>query len=296
MAGRRGPGDPLSSIIRAFHAASASAQTMNYSTLEIEVRDGIGRVWLNRPAVRNAFNDTAIAELTQAFSALGGDPAARIVVLGGRGSAFSAGGDLNWMQKMAGYSFDENYADALVLADMLHTIATLPKPTIARVHGPAYAGGMGLVAACDIAVAADEAEFCLSEVKLGLVPATISPYVLAAMGRRAAQRYFLTAERFSAAEAHRIGFVHELVPAAGIDDAVAGICRDLLAGGPDAHAATKELVRDVAGAPFTPELRAETARRIATARATDEGREGVRAFLEKRRPGWLPKKGPSQQT
>jgi methylglutaconyl-CoA hydratase len=269
---------------------------MAYGTLEIEVRDGIGRVWLNRPAVRNAFNDTAITELTQAFSELGGDPAARIVVLGGRGSAFSAGGDLNWMQKMADYSFDENFADALVLADMLHAIATLPKPTIARVHGPAYAGGMGLVAACDIAVAADEAEFCLSEVKLGLVPATISPYVLAAMGKRAAHRYFLTAERFSAAEAHRIGFVHVLVPAAGIDDAVAGICRELLAGGPDAHAATKQLIRDVAGSPFTSELRADTARRIATARATDEGREGVRAFLEKRRPNWLPKKGPSQQT
>ncbi len=263
---------------------------MAYETLEIEVRDGIGHVWLNRPAIRNAFNETAIAELAQAFSGMDSDPAVRVVVLGGRGAAFSAGGDLNWMKKMAGFSFDENYADALVLADMLHTIATLSKPTVARVHGPAYAGGMGLVAACDIAVAAEETEFCLSEVKLGLVPATISPYVLAAMGKRAAHRYFLTAERFSAAEAHRIGFVHALAPAAGIDEAVAGICRELLAGGPAAHAATKQLIRDVAGAPLTPELVADTARHIATARATEEGREGVRAFLEKRRPAWLPGK------
>jgi len=263
---------------------------MTYETLEIEVRDGIGRVWLNRPQIRNAFNDTAIAELAKAFTAMGGDPAVRVVVLGGRGSAFSAGGDLNWMKKMAGYTFDENCADALGLAEMLHTIATLPKPTVARVHGPAYAGGMGLVAACDIAVAAEEAEFCLSEVKLGLVPATISPYVLAAIGKRAAHRYFLTAERFSAAEALRIGLVHALAPAAGIDDAVAGICRELLSGGPDAQAASKELIRDVAGAPLAPELLADTARRIATARATSEGQEGVRAFLEKRRPAWLPKK------
>ncbi len=263
---------------------------MAYSTLELEVRDGIGRVWLNRPEIRNAFNDTAIAELAKAFTAMGVDPAVRVVVLGGRGSAFSAGGDLNWMKQMAGYSFDENYADALRLAEMLHTIATLPKPTVARVQGAAYAGGMGLVAACDIAVAAAEAEFCLSEVKLGLVPATISPYVLAAMGKRAAHRYFLTAERFSAAEALRIGFVHALAPAAELDAAVEGICRELLAGGPDAHAATKQLIRDVADAPLTAELLAKTARHIATARATEEGQEGVRAFLEKRRPVWLPAK------
>jgi len=266
---------------------------MAYDTLEIEVHDGIGRIWLNRPDVRNAFNDATIAELTDAFTSVGGDASVRVVVLGGRGSAFSAGGDLNWMKKMAGYSFEENYADALDLAAMLHTIATLPKPTVARVHGPAYAGGMGLVAACDIAVAAEEAEFCLSEVKLGLVPATISPYVLAAMGKRAAHRYFLTAERFSAAEALRIGLVHALAPAAGIDDAVAGICRELLGGGPDAQAATKQLIRDVAGAPLAPELLEDTARRIATARATVEGQEGVRAFLEKRRPGWLPRRGSS---
>lgn len=263
---------------------------MAYATLEIEVQGGIGRIWLNRPKIRNAFNEAAIAELASAFAAMANDPAVRVVVLGGRGTAFSAGGDLNWMKQMAGFSFDENYADALGLADMLHAIATLPKPTVARVHGPAYAGGMGLVAACDIAVAAEEAEFCLSEVKLGLVPATISPYVLAAMGTRAAHRYFLTAERFSAAEAYRIGFVHALAPAAGIDDAVAGICRELLSGGPAAHAVTKRLIRDVAGAPLTPELLADTARRIATARATEEGQEGVRAFLEKRRPAWLPEK------
>ena len=261
---------------------------MEYQTLEIEAQDGVGRIWLNRPEIRNAVNDVAIAELKTAFTAMGSDPSVRVVVLGGRGSAFCAGADLNWMKRMAGYSFDENHADALLLAEMLHAIATLPKPTVARVHGHAYAGGMGLVAACDIAVAAEEAEFCLSEVKLGLVPATISPHVIAAMGKRAAQRYFLTAERFSAVEAHRIGFVHALAPAARIDEAVAGICRELLAGGPDAHAASKELIRVVAGAPLTPSLLAETAKRIALARATEEGKEGIRAFLEKRRPAWLP--------
>jgi len=259
---------------------------MGHQTLEIEVRDGIGRIWLNRPDVRNAFNDTAIAELTRAFGEAASDPAVRVVVLGGRGAAFCAGADLNWMKKMAGYSFEENYADALGLAGMLHALATLPKPTVARVQGPAFAGGMGLVAACDIAVAADTAEFCLSEVKLGLVPATISPYVIAAMGRRAAQRYFLTAERFPAAEAQRIGFVQALAPAAEIDAVIAAICRELLAGGSAAHRATKELIREVAGAPLTAELRADTARRIAAARATDEGKEGIRAFLEKRKPDW----------
>jgi methylglutaconyl-CoA hydratase len=261
---------------------------MTPGTLEIESRSGIGTVWLNRPEVRNAFNEVMIAELTAAFRALAADAAVRVVVVGGRGSAFCAGGDLNWMKKMAGYSPEENYADALGLAEMLHALATLPKPTVARVHGAAYAGGLGLVAACDIAVAAQEAEFCVSEVKLGLLPATIGPHLVAAMGARAARRYWLTAERFGAVEAHRVGLVHETTPAATLDAAIERFCAELLTGGPAAQAATKELIRAVAGKPLARELCEDTARRIAAIRASDEGKEGVRAFLEKRKPAWHP--------
>lgn len=261
---------------------------MSYSTLELDVHDGVAHLWLNRPEVRNAFNETVIAELIAALGALGADAAVRVVVLGGRGTAFCAGGDLNWMKKMAGFSREQNYADALELAAMLHALATLPKPTVARVHGAAFAGGLGLVSACDIAVAAHEAVCCVSEVKIGLVPATIGPHLAAAMGTRAARRYWLTAERFSAAEAHRLGLVHEVVPASGLDGAVARVCAELLAGGPAAQAATKDLIRTVSENPLSRELLEETARRIAEARASDEGKEGVRAFLEKRKPAWLP--------
>jgi len=259
---------------------------MAYATLELDARDGVAHLWLNRPDVRNAFDDTMIAELTAAFRAMAADASVRVMVLGGRGAAFCAGADLHWMKKMAGFSFDENYADALGLAEMLHALATLPKPTVARVHGPAFAGGLGLVAACDIAVAAHEAEFCVSEVKIGLVPATIGPHLVAAMGARAARRYWLTAERFSATEAHRLGLVHETAQAAAIDPAVERICAELAAGGPAAQAATKECLRAIAGKPLGRELVEDTARRIATARAADEGKEGIRAFLEKRRPAW----------
>jgi methylglutaconyl-CoA hydratase len=265
---------------------------MGPTTLEIESRAGVGTVWLNRPDVRNAFNETMLAELTAAFRAMAADDAVRVVVVAGRGSAFCAGADLNWMRKMAGFSFDENYADALGLAEMLHTLATLPKPTVARVHGPAFAGGLGIVAACDIALAAHEAEFCVSEVKIGLVPATIGPHLAAAMGARAARRYWLTAERFSATEAHRLGLVHETAPAALLDAAVERVCAELAAGGPAAQAQTKDLIRAVAGKPLARELLEDTARRIATVRASDEGKEGIRAFLEKRKPAWtgVPKK------
>lgn len=263
---------------------------MAYATLELEAHDGIAHLWLNRPEVRNAFNETVIAELIDACGALAADAAVRVVVLGGRGTAFCAGGDLNWMKKMAGFSHDENYADALELAAMLHALATLPKPTIARVHGAAYAGGLGLVSACDIAIAAHEAEFCVSEAKLGLVPATIGPHLVAAMGARAARRYWLTAERFSATEALRLGLVHETAPAAAIDEAVERVCKELLTCGPAAQAATKELIRAVSGKPLSREVLEDTARRIAAARASPEGQEGVRAFLEKRKPGWLPAK------
>jgi methylglutaconyl-CoA hydratase len=262
---------------------------MSYETIQVEQDEaGIALVWLARPDVRNAFNDSVIAELTEAFRALEVDDGVRAIVLAGRGPAFCAGADLNWMKKMAGYSFDQNYADALGLAGMLQTIHTLKKPTLARVHGPAFAGGMGLVAACDIAVAAQGAEFCLSEAKLGLIPATISPYVIAAMGERMAYRYMLTAERFSAAEAYRIGFVQEIVQEEELDATINAILGHLVAGGPAAHAATKDLIRAVAGKPLTQELIADTAKRIATARASEEGKEGIRSFLEKRKPAWVP--------
>jgi methylglutaconyl-CoA hydratase len=260
---------------------------MAQQTIEVERRpDGIGVVWLNRPDVRNAFNDTMIAELTAAFGALAADPAVRAVVLAGRGPVFCAGADLHWMNRMAGYTFEQNHADALGLARMLDALHTLAKPTVARVHGHAFAGGMGLVAACDIALAARGAEFCVSEVKLGLIPAVISPYLIAAMGSRAARRYMLTAERFGAEEAHRIGFVHACVDAAALDPAIDALAEHLLAGGPAAHAATKDLIRAVAARPLSEELIADTATRIAATRASAEGREGVQSFLEKRKPAW----------
>jgi methylglutaconyl-CoA hydratase len=258
-----------------------------YTTLAVESRNGVGILWMRRPEVRNAFNETMIAELTRALEGFDRDPAIRAVVLAGEGPAFCAGADLNWMKKMAGYGFEENHADALALARMLHTLATLAKPTVARVHGPAFAGGMGLVAACDIAVATYDAEFCLSEVKLGLIPATIGPYVAAAMGERMARRYFLTAERFDAAEAYRIGFVQEVCPADELDATVNAILGHLVAAGPAALAATKDLIRAVTNRPLSEDLIQDTATRIATIRASKEGREGIRSFLEKRKPAWV---------
>jgi methylglutaconyl-CoA hydratase len=260
---------------------------MTYQTIEISIAARVATVTLNRPDVRNAFNETAIAELALAFDELGRNDDVRAIVLAAIGPAFCAGGDLNWMKKMAGYTDAENLDDASKLADMLRTIYLCPKPVIARVQGDCYAGGMGLVAACDVAVAVDEANFCLSEVKLGLIPATISPYVIKAMGENAARRYFLTAERFSAAEAHRIGFVHELVAADTLDAAVAAIVKALLTNSPNAVREAKVLVRDIAGRPVDDALLADSATRIAAIRASAEGREGVASFLEKRKPSWL---------
>jgi len=260
---------------------------MTYETLELDrTPAGIALVWLNRPDVRNAFNETMIAELTAAFRALDADAAVRAIILAGHGKAFCAGADLNWMKKMAGYSFEQNYGDALGLASMLHTVHTVKKPTLARVHGAAFAGGMGLVAACDIAVAAQSAEFCLSEAKLGLAPATISPYVIAAMGPRAAYRYMLTAEPFPAAEAYRIGFVQEIAQDEELDGVINQILGHLVAGSTGAHAATKDLIRAVVGQRLGPDLIKDTATRIAAARASEEGKEGIRSFLEKRKPAW----------
>lgn len=260
---------------------------MDYQTLEIRQEQAVATVWLNRPDVRNAFNETSIAELTQAFKALDADASVRAVVLAARGVAFCAGADLNWMKKMAGYSREENLADAAGLAAMLRAIHDCSKPVVARVQGDCYAGGMGLATACDIVVAADAANFCLSEVKLGLIPATISPYVIRAMGAQAARRYFITAERFSAAAAQRMGLVHECVPADALDDTVAGLLKSLLAASPDAVAAAKRLVNDVADQPLTDSLVQDTVVRIADIRASEQGREGVRSFLEKRKPSWL---------
>jgi methylglutaconyl-CoA hydratase len=260
---------------------------MDYQTLEIRQEQAVATVWLNRPDVRNAFNETSIAELTQAFRALDADASVRAVVLAARGVAFCAGADLNWMKKMAGYSREENLDDAAGLAAMLRAIHDCGKPVVARVQGDCYAGGMGLATACDIVVAAEAANFCLSEVKLGLIPATISPYVIRAMGAQAARRYFITAERFSAAAAQRMGLVHECVPANGLDDAVGALLQSLLAASPDAVSAAKRLVNDVAGQPLTDALVQDTVVRIADIRASEQGREGVRSFLEKRKPSWL---------
>ncbi|MEN7529982.1 enoyl-CoA hydratase/isomerase family protein [Cupriavidus sp. DL-D2] len=259
---------------------------MQFTTLTVTAERHLATVTLNRPDVRNAFNETVIAELTGAFRALGDTPEVRAIVLTGNGPAFCAGADLNWMKKMAGYSDDENRADALTLAQMLHTIWSCPKPVIARVQGDTYAGGMGLVAACDIAVAAESAHFCLSEAKLGLLPATISPYVIRAMGEQASRRYFITAERFDAAEALRLGFVHAVASSQALDEKVAEIAATLIGNSPNAVRESKRLVQEVSGREIDGDLLADTANRIASIRASDEGREGVRSFLEKRAASW----------
>lgn len=258
-----------------------------YQTLTIAVEGRVATVTLNRPEVRNAFNETTITELALAFDELGRREDVRAIVLAANGAAFCAGADLNWMKKMAGYSDAENLDDATRLADMLRTIYLCPRPVVAKVQGDCYAGGMGLVAACDIVVAAQEAHFCLSEVKLGLIPATISPYVVKAMGENAARRYFVTAERFPAHEAHRIGFAHEVVAADKLDEQVASIVKALVSNSPNAVLEAKRLVREVAGKDVTDALLLDTAERIARIRASSEGREGVASFLEKRKPHWL---------
>ncbi|HZN46399.1 MAG TPA: enoyl-CoA hydratase/isomerase family protein [Ramlibacter sp.] len=255
--------------------------------LQLSYERGVETVTLDRPDVRNAFNDEVIAELTAVFSELAKRSEVRCVVLAANGPAFCAGADLNWMKRMAGYTREENLADAAQLARMLEVLFHCPKPTIAKVQGDVYAGGTGLVAACDMAISADTAQFCLSEVKLGLIPATISPYVIRAMGARAAHRYFLTAERFSAAEALRIGFVHEVVTAQELDGKVAGIAHALVNAGPDAVKACKKLLHDVAGHEITAGLVRKTVEGIADIRASEEGREGVQSFLAKRKPNWL---------
>ncbi len=246
----------------------------------------VAEVYLNRPDVRNAFNDSVIAELSDAFKTLADDAQLRAIVLGGHGKAFCAGADLNWMKQMAGYSWEQNRADAERLAEMLFAMWSCPVPVVGRIHGDCYAGGVGLASVCDILVAARGMQFCLSEARLGLLPATISPYVIRALGEQASRRYFTTAERFDADTAHRLGFVHEVVEADAIDAKVNEIVATLAANGPAALRACKLLVKDIASRPITQELRADTARRIADIRASDEGREGVAGFLGKREPSW----------
>ena len=257
------------------------------SHLQITYAGAVARITLTQPEVRNAFSDEVIADMTAAFTEVGARAEVRAVVLAAEGTAFCAGANLNWMRRMAGYTREENVADAAKLAEMLRVIYECPKPTIARVQGDVYAGGMGLVAACDMAVCVDTAGFCLSEVKLGLIPATISPYVIRAMGARAAHRYFLTAERFGAQEALRTGFVHEVVAADALDAKVDELLKALTSASPDAVRACKRLVIDVAEREINADLIAATVEGIADIRASSEGKEGVQSFLQKRKPAWV---------
>jgi len=261
-----------------------------YGNLITEVDGGVGIVTLNRAERHNAFDDQTVVELIDVMAAMEDDPGVRVVVLSSTGPSFSAGADLKWMQRAALQGPDENLRDARNLAEMLRRIAQLSKPTVARVQGNAYGGGVGVVAACDIAIATFDAQFALTEVKLGIIPAAIGPHVIAAIGERYARRYMLTAERFSAAEAYRIGLVHEIVAdAEALDEAVGQIVDSLLKNGPRAIAACKALIGAVAGIPLGAELVEDTAQRVAAIRATAEAREGMAAFLEKRKPNWIAK-------
>lgn len=260
---------------------------MNFQTLQIERRCGAAAIWMNRSEVRNAFNDAMIAELTSAVREAGEDQATRAVLLAARGPAFCAGADLHWMKAMAGFSRQQNRADAEKLAFMLHTIYSCPKPVLARVQGDCYAGGLGLVAACDIAIAARGANFCLSEVKIGLIPATVSPYLMRAMGERLASRYMLTAERFTAEEAFRTGLVQGCVSPEDLDAEIDRVLGHFGQASPQALRDAKRLAHDIGGRPIDEGLIADTALRIAEARASEDGKEGIRCFLEKRKPRWL---------
>lgn len=262
--------------------------SLTFQTIEIERRhQGVIWIWMNRPDLHNAFDEMLIAELTGALRALDADEGTRVLVLAGRGKSFSAGADLNWMQRQGAASLEENVADAFKLAGLFRTLSECRKPTIARVHGAALGGGMGLASACDICVASDRAVFATSEVKFGLIPSAISPYVIRAIGERQAYRYFQTAERISAARARELGLAHEVVEPAMLDAAVQQIVDALLAGGPLSQAAATELIRAVANQPVGDEVVADTAHRIARLRATPEAKEGLAAFLEKRSPNWM---------
>jgi len=259
-----------------------------YNNIITEIDLGVGIVTLNRPERHNAFDDALIAELSDAIDRMAADPAVRVLVISSSGKSFCAGADLNWMKRAAGYSSEENLRDSRALAEMLRRLAQCPKPTIARIQGPAYGGGVGLIACCDVAIATFDAQFALTEVRLGIIPSVISPHVIAAIGERYARRYMLTAERFSAAEAYRIGLLHEIVTdGTALDEAVGEIVDALLNNGPAALAECKKLISAVAWKPLAPEVIEDTAQRITRVRASDEGREGMTAFLEKRKPNWV---------
>lgn len=258
-----------------------------YSTLAIEQAGKVATIWMDRPEVFNAFNEQLITDLTDACLVLEADPAVRVVVLAGRGKHFSAGADLNWMRRAAEGSEADNLADARRFARMLRTLSSLSKPTIARIQGAALGGGTGLTAACDMAVASEDAVFSTSEVKFGIIPAVISPYVLRAIGPRHALRYFQSAERISAQRAMAIGLVNEVTAVDALDAGVAALIEPLLAGAPTAQKAAKELIEAIKGRPIDEQTLEETAQRIARQRATAEGRDGVAAFLDKRQPVWL---------
>ena len=254
--------------------------------VSVDPARGIGWLTLNRPDIHNAFNEELIARLSEALRMLEADARVRVVALTGAGRSFSAGADMHWMRRMAGYTFEQNLADARAATALMRTLDRLAKPTVAVVQGSAFGGGVGLVAACDMAIAVEEAQFSLTEVRLGLIPSIIGPYVLAAIGARQARRYVLSAERFSAAEARRIGLVHEVVPAAELAAAADRLLDTLAANGPAAMAAAKTLIADLAGRPIDDGIAELTAKRIAEIRAGDEAREGLAAFLEKRKAVW----------
>jgi methylglutaconyl-CoA hydratase len=254
--------------------------------LQIEQRGAVAWLWLNRPELRNALNDLILSSISNSLGDLEKDPGCRVVVLAGRGQAFCAGGDLSRMEQASKMTIAKSKAEAGRFAALLYRMHSYPKPLIARVHGAAFAGGMGLVAACDLVVAAEEAEFCLPEVRIGLVPAMISPYIVRAIGEQQARRYVLTGERLAAREAHRIGFVHECVPMAELDARVEKFAAQLAQAGPRALARSKKLLARVAKSSIGPALSAHTAGVLAQARAGDEAREGIRSFLEKRKPRW----------
>lgn len=264
---------------------------MTRGSIKLDVRDGVARIIMARPEKHNAFDDVLIGELTSVFKRVADDDDVRVVVLSGEGKSFSAGADLGWMQQMAGYSEADNLEDARQLAVMMRILNEMPKPTVAQVQGAAIGGGVGLVAACDMAVASQDASFCLSEVRLGLIPAVISPYVVEAIGARAARRYFQTAERFRADEAFALGLLHDVVAHDGLDTRVDGFVELLLKNGPGAMAASKKLIRRVSAGPIDAAMIDDTAQRIASIRVGAEGREGVSAFLEKRGTSWRTRNG-----
>ncbi len=261
---------------------------MTDMSVEVTRQGPVATVWLNRPERHNAMDEHLIAAVTAEFDTLAHDQAVRVIVLAGRGSSFCAGADLGWMRRAGSFTDSENLEDARALAAMLKAVHRCPKPVVARVHGAALAGGTGLVAACDIAIGTGAARFGLSEVRLGLIPATIGPYVVHAIGERHAHRYFLSAERIDAATAHRIGLLHEVVADDALDARVADLCAELARGAPGALAAAKDLLGVLSGASVQDDaLLDDTARRIAMARSGEEAREGLAAFFDKRPPDWI---------